>query len=113
VDGLLSLIWQEQDALSGLEEQLAQRQDELARLERQVREEYANVAWLQAIGEEWDDDGIAALRYWDNYFGPDKERHHVARQVPDVKAAVESLRGSVEAHRFSVDALAGAVIQVA
>lgn len=113
VEGLLPLIWQEQDALSGLEGQLSERKDELAQLERQVREEYANVAWLQANGAEWDDDGIATLRYWDNYFGPDKERHHLAQQVPDLQAAIESLRASVEAHRFSVDALAGTVIQVA
>ena len=112
VEGLLPLIWQEQDALSGLEGQLAERKDELARLERQVRQEYANVAWLRN-NEEWDDEGIATLRYWDNYFGPDKERYHLAQRVPEVQAAVESLRASVEAHRFSADALAGTVIQVA
>jgi hypothetical protein len=78
-----------------------------------VREEYANVAWLQANGEEWDDDGLATVRYWDNHFGPDKERHHLAQQIPGLQAAVGSLQASFQAHRFSVDALAGAVIQVA
>jgi hypothetical protein len=113
MEGLLPLIWQEQDTLSGIEGQFAERKAELARLELQVREEYANVAWLEAYGEDFDDDGLATLRYWDNYFGPDKERHHLAQQIPGLQAAVESLQASVEAHRFSVDALAAAVIQVA
>lgn len=113
VEGLLPLIWQEQDALSGLEGQFAERKDELVRLERQVRDEYANVAWLVANGEDSDDDGLATLRYWDNYFGPDKERFHLEQQIPGLQTAVESLQASVEAHRFSVDALAGAVIQIA
>lgn len=113
VEGLLPLIWQEQDALSDLEGQFAARKDELAQLEKHVREEYENVAWLNANGEEWDDDGIATLRYWDNYFGPDKDRHYLAQQIPGLKTAVESLQASVEAHRFSVEALAGAVIQIA
>ena len=78
-----------------------------------MRDEYANAAWLEANGEEWDDDGLATLRRWDNYFGPDKERHHRAQQIPGLQAAVESLQASVEAHRFSVGALASAVIQIA
>jgi hypothetical protein len=113
VEGLLPLIWQEQDALSRLERQFAERNDELTRLERQVRDEYANVAWLEANGEDFDDDGLATLRRWDNYFGPDKERHYLAQQIPGLQAAVQSLQASVEAHRFSVDAVASAVIQIA
>ena len=112
VEGVLPLIWQEQDTLSGRKEQLAERRVELARLERQVREEYENAAWLRN-NPEFDDEGIGTLRHWDNYFGPDKERYHLEQRVPDMQAAVESLEASVEAHRFSVDALAGTVIQVA
>jgi len=113
VEGLLPLIWKEQDALSDIERQFAERKDELARLERQVRDEYTNVAWLEANGEDWDDDGLATLRRWDNYFGPDKERYHLSHQLPGLQAAVESLQASVEAHRFSVGVLASAVIQIA
>lgn len=86
VEGLLPLIWQEEEALSGLERQFADRKDELARLERQVQDEYANVRWLVANGEDADDDGLATLRYWDNYFGPDKERHDIAQQLPAIQA---------------------------
>jgi hypothetical protein len=112
VEGLLPLIWQEQDTLSGRREQLAERKAELAQLERQVREEYENAAWL-LNNPEWDDEGIGTLRHWDNYFGPDKERYHLEQRIPGMQAAVESLEASVEAHRFSVDALAAAVIQIA
>ena len=33
-----------------------------------MRDEDANVAWLEANGEEWDGDGLATLRRWNNYF---------------------------------------------
>ena len=112
VEGLLPLVWQEQDTLSGRKEQLAERKAELTRLERRVRDEYANAAWL-LNNPELDDEGIGILRHWDNYFGPDKERYYLDQQIPGMQAAVELLEASVEAHRFSVDALAGAVIQVA
>jgi hypothetical protein len=112
VEGLLPLIWQEQDTLSGRKEQLAERKAELARLERQVKKEYENAAWL-LNNQEWDDEGIGTLRYWDNYFGPDKERYHLGQQIPGMQEAVESAEASVEAHRFSIDVLASTVIQIA
>jgi hypothetical protein len=112
VEGLLPLVWQEQDTLSGRKEQLAERKAELARLERQVRDEYANAAWL-LNNPELDDEGIGILRHWDNYWGPDKERYHLDQQIPGMQSAVESLEASVEAHRFSIDVLASTVIQIA
>lgn len=112
VEGLLPLIWQEQDMLSDRKKQLDERKAELSRLERQVREEYENAAWL-LNNPELDDEGIGTLRHWDNYFGPDKDRYHLEQKIPGLQAAVESLGASVEAHRFSVNALAAAVIQVA
>ncbi len=60
-----------------------------------MRDEDANVAWLEANGEEWDGDGLATLRRWDNYFRPDKERHHLAQQIPGPQA-IESLQASIE-----------------
>jgi hypothetical protein len=112
VEGLLPLIWQEQDTLSGRKEQLAERKAELGRLERQVNKEYENAAWL-LNNPEWDDEGIGTLSYWDNYFGPDKERYHLGQRIPGMQAAVESAEASVEAHRFSIDVLASTVIQIA
>lgn len=112
VEGLLPLIWQEQDTLSGRKKQLDERKAELARLERQVRDEYANVNWL-FLNPEMDDEGIGTLRYWDNYWGPDKERYYLDQQIPGMQAAIESLEASAEAHRFSIDVLAGTVMQIA
>jgi hypothetical protein len=112
VEGILPLIWQEQDTLTGRKEQLVERKAELARLERQMREEYERATWL-LDNPEWDDEGIGTLRHWDNYFGPDKERYHLDQQIPGMQVAVESLEASIEAHRFSIDVLASTVMQIA
>lgn len=43
-------------------------------------------------------------RYWENYFGPDKERHHKDVQVVQVEQAAA-------AHTFSIGSLSGALLQ--
>jgi hypothetical protein len=98
VEGLLPLIWQEWDALAGLEARVAH-------LEKVVPGEYAGAASAAVAAEDAEDAGLATLRYWEAR-DHDEERHDIAAQLPAVQAAIQ-------AHRFSVEALAGAFIQIA
>jgi hypothetical protein len=47
---------------------------------------------------------MSAGAHWDTYFGPDKDRHQTAAEYDDVRARLD-------ARRFSIDAMSGAVLQ--
>ncbi|NYH43502.1 hypothetical protein HNR22_003229 [Micromonospora jinlongensis] len=97
VTSLLPLIWDEYEALQDLEARLDG-------LRKQMEAEYGRAAWLALNAENAEDVGLATGMQWDAYWGPDKEHHDQSAALPDLQAAVE-------AHRFSVDALAAALIQ--
>ena len=66
---------------------------------------YRRVEFL-AMNPELDDDGLGTAIHWDTYFGPDKERYYKAAEVDD---ATQKL----DAHMFSIAALAGSLLQFA
>lgn len=80
-------------------------QAELVRLTAATEEGYRRVEFL-ALNPDLDDDGLGTAIHWDTYFGPDKERYHKAAEVDE---AIQKL----EAHKLSIAALAGSLLQIA
>lgn len=93
---LLPALWTERDLVT-------RHQVELASLTSEMNRNYEQV---ERIGQSDlpDDDGLGTMIFWDTYFGPDKERHEKARELREVESRLE-------AHQFSVAALAGALLQ--
>lgn len=99
VSGVLPLIWEERLRLVEL-------RGRLERLTAAVQREYETAEWIAINAEDADDVAVATGRHWETYFGPDKERHEVGHYV-------ESLEEAVGVNEFSVQALAGAMLQYA
>ena len=78
---------------------------DLAPLVAATEEGYRRVEFL-AMNPDLDDDGLGTAIYWDTYFGPDKKRHYKA-------AEVEGAAQKLEAHKLSIAALAGSLLQYA
>lgn len=85
--------------------QLKALQAELTQLTDATERSYQRAEFL-AINPDLDDDGFGTTIYWDTYFGPDKQRYHKTAEVEDAKQ-------KLEAHRFSISALAGSLLQYA
>lgn len=96
---LLDAIWHEQAEIEALSARVAI-------LERQVQAEYMRAQSLIDHAEDPDDLMLGVGRHWENYFGPDRERH-------DQQQELEWLRGAREARASALGALAGNLLQVA
>ncbi|MFY1623723.1 hypothetical protein ACN268_11010 [Micromonospora sp. WMMD735] len=97
VTSLLPVIWDEYNVLQDL-------QSRLEGLTRQMEDEYGRAAWLALNAEDAEDVALAAGMHWDAYWGADKQHHDQGTLLPELQAAVDT-------HRFSAEALAGALIQ--
>jgi len=95
---LFPLIWDEANDVARLEREVKQ-------LSETAQREYQEIERFATMFED-DEDGIATMRRWENYFGPDKESYDKAK---DVEAAAAVLA----THRFSVSAISGILLQFA
>lgn len=93
----IALIWREVDEVARLEPKL--------RLLTQTTEINYQQAESIAMMDD-DDDGLAAMRYFETYFGPDKERHYKSKEV-------EAVYERIATHRFSVSSAAGSLLELA
>lgn len=96
---LLDAIWHEQAEIDALSARVA-------RLERQVQAEYAMARAIIDEAETPDDVMLGVGRNFENYFGPDRERHGQQQEL-------EGLRAAREARASALGALAGNLLQVA
>lgn len=94
---LIPAIWEERNRLTELEAQLRS-------LTKIVEDNYLRSEFVQLNAEDPDDVMMGVGMYWENYFGKDKERHHKDKDK-------EKLQDQVSAHAFSVDSLAGTLLQ--
>lgn len=98
VEVVMSELHRERDLINRLE-------DELAPLAAAMEDGYRRVEFL-AQNPDLDDDGLGTAIYWDTYFGSDKDRYYKAEEL-------EKAQESLEAHRFSIAAMAGSLLQYA
>jgi hypothetical protein len=98
VESLVPLLWHEvneEDRLHG----------EFHRLEAATHAGYRQAEAFVVDSDDPEDVGLATAIHWDTYFGVDKERHDVGQQL-------QALRERLQIRRFSMDALAGALLQI-
>lgn len=96
---LLDAIWHEQAEVEALSARVAS-------LERRVQAEYATARAIIDGAETPDDVMLGVGRDFENYFGPDRERHGQRQEL-------EVLRAAREARASALGALAGNLLQVA
>lgn len=96
---LLQAIWHEHAEIDALSARVAT-------LERQVQVEYMRAQSIIDHAEDTDDVMLGVGRHWENYFGPDRERHGQQQEL-------EGLRAAREARASALGALAGNLLQVA
>src|SRR4051812_38091132 len=94
---LINGIWREQRAIKALRKKIKE-------LEPVVRSEYQVARSIQESAEDADDVMLGVGRYWENYFGPDKQMHKAGQRIQLAKARLIS-------REFSVGSLASAVLQ--
>lgn len=99
VTHLMEIMWSERSSLANLE-------NEVERLTRQMNYEYSQAYHIALNAEDADDVMLATGRHWETYFGSDRDRYYRQNER-------DRLAAQVEAHTFSVSALAGAVLQYA
>jgi hypothetical protein len=92
---LIPLIWEERNRLEKLKTRLAS-------LGRVVEDNYRRAEFIQLNAETPEDVMMGVGAYWDNYFGEDKELFH---------GDEEKLNNQILAHAFSIDSLAGNLLQ--
>jgi hypothetical protein len=95
---LFPMVWAEADTVVRLE-------TELSPLAEAVEREYRDIEHLAEMYGD-DEDGLLTMRHWDNYFGPDKDRHYKNKELEEAILRLET-------HRFSISALAGSILQFA
>ena len=94
---LIEGVWHEQREIERL-------RPEIEKLERHVEGEYVAAEAMQATAESADELMMGAGRYWENYFGADKERYEKDAQLSQVEQMAA-------AHTFSIGSLAGSLLQ--
>lgn len=95
----LAVVWARHAELLAL-------QEELESVTRRVQAEYEAIERLHSLDETPDDVMLTTGRYWENYFGDDKERHAKADEVKE-------LEKKIELQDLSVRASAGSVLEYA
>lgn len=98
VETILSEVYREQTVVNQL-------QKEKENLIASTESGYRGSEFL-TLNSDLDDDGLGTAKHWETYFGPDQKRHH---KVKELEKAEEAL----EAHRFSIAAMAGSILQYA
>jgi len=96
---LLEAIWHEHAEIAALSLRVAD-------LARRVQAEYAAARNIIADAEDPDDVMLGTQRHWENYFGPDLERHNLQQEL-------EQLQAARDARAFALGALAGSLLQLA
>lgn len=96
---LLEAIWHEHAEIRALAARVAA-------LERRVQSEYTSARNIIDDAEDPDDVMLGVGRHWDNYFGPDRERH-------DRQQELDRLRDGRDARVFALGSLAGSLLQIA
>jgi hypothetical protein len=96
---LIQIIWKERDRMCELEE-------EIASLSKVVETEYHKAQSWGMNAEDPEDVAMALVANWNNYFGDDKDLYHKNKSRQD-------LEDDLCAHKFSVAALCGALLQLA
>jgi hypothetical protein len=99
VSGMMPLMWAERNQLGNVEQ-------ELSLLTRVAEDNYRRAESISLEAEDPDDVMMAAGVYWENYFGDDKKRFHKNEEK-------EKLVARIDAHRFSIDAIAASILQYA
>ena len=95
---LFPAIWAEWEAVEALKGRIAS-------LTAETEDGYSRAQFLHP-SEDPDDYMMGVGMYWDNYFGPDKERHHAVADLPN-------LEQTRDVRSFACAALAGCVLQFA
>jgi len=99
VHGLIPILWSERNRLRALE-------SKIEGLSAAVRANYEAAESIAMNAEDADDVMLATGRYWENYFGDDKELY---AQDEERKKLVDE----VAAHALSIGAVAGSLLQYA
>ena len=98
-ENLISIICEEHGRLRSLEA-------EITSLTKLTEDNYRRAEFVAMNAEDPDDVAMAAGMHWDNYFGNDKGRYYKDKDQ-------EKLVEQIDAHAFSVGALAGSLLQYA
>lgn len=96
---LFPAIWAEWEAVEALKSRITA-------LTAQTDDGYRRAQFVQQFEGDDDDYMMGVGMYWDNYFGPDKERYHAVADLP-------SLEQTRDIRSFACAALAGSVLQFA
>lgn len=96
---VLEAIWHEQAEIEALSARVAA-------LKLLVQPEYVRAQSIIDHAEDADDVMLGVGRHWENYFGPDRERHGQQHEL-------EGLRAASDARASALGALAGNLLQVA
>jgi hypothetical protein len=94
---LITLLWSEHKAVEDLKRLLQP-------LKAATDHGYSRASFI--IENDFDDEGLGTLAYWDTYFGPDKERFKAA-------ADVEAAKITLDTRTFSRASLSAALLQIA
>jgi hypothetical protein len=98
VELIISEIYREYELIEILEA-------ELIPLMSATKDGYNRSNFL-AMNPDLDDEGLGTMILYDTYFGADKERHYKTIEL-------ERAKQKLAAHRFSISALAGSLLQYA
>jgi hypothetical protein len=96
---IIDLIWRERKEVESLEA-------EIDTLKRHVEREYLAAQQIQQFADDDDDLMFGAGRYWDTYFGEDKQRHSKSEHLV-------LLSERLSTHEFSVSSLSASLLQYA
>jgi hypothetical protein len=96
---IIDLIWQERKEVESLEA-------EIDTLKSYVESEYSAAQQIQQFAEDNDDLMFGVGRYWDTYFGEDKQLHSKSEEL-------DLLTERLSTHEFSVSSLSASLLQYA
>lgn len=96
-NGLLSLIWADHKKIEEL-------QLKIKALDAEVQREYNSSLLMQMQAEDPDDVMAGVGRYWENYFGKDKELFHSNEQL-------NKYTSLITVHELSIQQLSGSLLE--
>lgn len=97
ISKLMEAIWDDYEKAEGLKR-------EIQALQGKVKSEYDRAIAMQQFAEDPDDLMAGVGRYWENYFGDDKELYHKDKNLND-------LTKQLSTREFSINCLASDIIQ--